>query len=47
MTPPDLVAHAESFGARGCTIEAADQLLPVLRRALDDDTVSVVACPVD
>ncbi|MFH8771114.1 hypothetical protein [Streptomyces sp. NPDC017958] len=39
--------NAESFGARGYTIEAADQLLPVLRRALDDDTVSVIACPVD
>ncbi len=44
---PDLVAYAESFGARGYSIEAADQLLPVLRRALDDDSVSVIACPVD
>ncbi|MGW7422258.1 thiamine pyrophosphate-dependent enzyme [Streptomyces sp. NPDC054813] len=43
----DLVAYAGSFGARGYAIEAADQLLPVLRRALDDDTVSVIACPVD
>jgi acetolactate synthase-1/2/3 large subunit len=44
---PDFVAYAESFGARGYRIEAADQLLPTLRRALDDDTVSVIACPVD
>ncbi|MFF2142930.1 hypothetical protein [Kitasatospora sp. NPDC058190] len=35
------------FGARGYTIEPAGQLLPALRRALDDDTVSVIACPVD
>ncbi len=44
---PDFVAYAESFGARGYRIEAADELLPTLRRALDDDTVSVIACPVD
>jgi acetolactate synthase-1/2/3 large subunit len=44
---PDFVAYAESFGARGYRIEAADQLLPVLQRALADDTVSVIACPVD
>ncbi|MEU0526006.1 thiamine pyrophosphate-dependent enzyme [Streptomyces niveus] len=47
FTNPDLAAYAESFGARSYVIEAADQLLPVLRRALDDDTVSVIACPVD
>jgi acetolactate synthase-1/2/3 large subunit len=44
---PDFVAYAESFGAKGYRIEAADQLLPTLRRALQDDTVSVIACPVD
>jgi acetolactate synthase-1/2/3 large subunit len=47
FTNPDLVAYAESFGARGYAIESAGQLLPVLRRALDDDAVSVIACPVD
>ncbi|MGW7405935.1 CBM96 family carbohydrate-binding protein [Streptomyces sp. NPDC054833] len=47
FTNPNLVAHAESFDARGYRIETADQLLPVLRRALDDDTVYVIACPVD
>ncbi|MFD7001071.1 acetolactate synthase large subunit [Streptomyces mirabilis] len=47
FTNPNLVAYAESFGARGYAIESADQLLPTLRRALDDDTVSVIACPVD
>jgi acetolactate synthase-1/2/3 large subunit len=44
---PDFVAYAESFGARGYRIQAADELLPTLRRALGDDTVSIIACPVD
>jgi acetolactate synthase-1/2/3 large subunit len=44
---PDFVAYAESFGAKGYRISSAGDLLPILRRALDDDTVSVIACPVD
>jgi acetolactate synthase-1/2/3 large subunit len=44
---PDFVAYAESFGAKGYRISAADELLPTLRRALSEDTVSVIACPVD
>ena len=44
---PDLVKYAESFGARGYQITAADQLLPTLREALDFDGVSIIACPVD
>jgi acetolactate synthase-1/2/3 large subunit len=44
---PDFVAYAESFGARGYAISSADDLLPTLRRALADDTVSIIACPVD
>ncbi len=44
---PDFVAYAESFGARGYRITDADELLPTLRRALADDTVSVIDCPVD
>jgi acetolactate synthase-1/2/3 large subunit len=44
---PDFVAYAESFGARGHHISAADELLPTLREALAQDTVSVIACPVD
>jgi acetolactate synthase-1/2/3 large subunit len=44
---PDFVAYAESFGARGYRISAAEELLPTLQRALADDTVSVIACPVD
>ncbi|GAB2456020.1 acetolactate synthase large subunit [Jatrophihabitans fulvus] len=44
---PDFVAYAESFGAKGYRIGAAGELLPTLRQALADDTVSVIACPVD
>jgi len=44
---PDFARYAESFGARGYSIRAAGELLPTLRKALDDDAVSVIACPVD
>ena len=44
---PDFVRFAESFGARGYRIQSAGELLPTLRKALEDDTVSVIACPVD
>lgn len=44
---PDFVQLAESFGARGYQIGSAGELLPTLRKALDDDVVSVIACPVD
>jgi acetolactate synthase-1/2/3 large subunit len=44
---PDFVAYAESFGAAGYRVSSADELLPCLRAALADDTVSVIACPVD
>jgi acetolactate synthase-1/2/3 large subunit len=44
---PDFVAYAESFGATGYRIAAADELLPTLRTALAAGTVSVIACPVD
>jgi acetolactate synthase-1/2/3 large subunit len=44
---PDLVAYAESFGARGYSVGSAEALLPTLREALDSETVSVIACPVD
>jgi acetolactate synthase I/II/III large subunit len=47
FTNPDFVAYAESFGARGYRITAADDLLPTLAEALAADTVSVITCPVD
>jgi acetolactate synthase-1/2/3 large subunit len=44
---PEVVAYAVSFGAKGYRITAADQLLPTLKAALDDEGVSLIACPVD
>src|SRR5256714_899513 len=47
FTNPDFVRFAESFGAKGYRIQSAEELLPTLKRALADDVVSVIACPVD
>jgi acetolactate synthase-1/2/3 large subunit len=44
---PDFVKYAESFGARGYRVERADDLVPTLKRALDDRVVAIVDCPVD
>lgn len=44
---PDVVTYAESFGAKGYRVNSADELLPTLRTALDDDGVSLISCPVD
>jgi acetolactate synthase-1/2/3 large subunit len=44
---PDIVKYAESFGAKGYRINSAEELLPTLRTALDDDGVSLISCPVD
>jgi acetolactate synthase I/II/III large subunit len=47
FTNPDFVRYAESFGAKGYSIQSTEDLLPTLKQALADDTVSIVACPVD
>ena len=47
FTNPDFVKYAESFGARGYRIEKAEDLLPTLKTALADNTVSIIDCPVD
>ena len=44
---PDFVQYAESFGAVGYRVEAAAELAPTIRRAIEDDTVVVIDCPVD
>jgi acetolactate synthase I/II/III large subunit len=44
---PDFVKYAESFGAKGYRVERAADLAPTLRRALADDTVVLIDCPVD
>ncbi len=47
FTNPDFVKYAESFGARGYRIEKGEDLLPTLKKALADKTVSIIDCPVD
>jgi len=44
---PDFVKYAESFGAKGYRVRHASELLPTLKSALKDNTVSVITCPVD
>jgi acetolactate synthase-1/2/3 large subunit len=44
---PDFVKYAESFGAKGYRVESAADLLPTLRKALADNTVVIIDCPVD
>jgi acetolactate synthase-1/2/3 large subunit len=44
---PDFVKLAESFGAKGYRIEKGEDLLPTLQKALNDNAVSVIDCPVD
>ena len=47
FTNPDFVKYAESFGAKGYKVESADQLIPTIKQAIEDDTVVVIDCPVD
>jgi acetolactate synthase-1/2/3 large subunit len=44
---PDFVKYAESFGAIGYRVTSADDLVPTLKRALAQDTVVIIDCPVD
>lgn len=44
---PDFVKYAESFGAKGYRVEKAGDLLPILKTAIADNTVSIIDCPVD
>ena len=44
---PDFVKFAESFGAKGYTVQAADELVPTLKQAIADNTVVIIDCPVD
>ncbi len=47
FTNPDFVKYAESFGAKGYRVSSADELVPTLEKAIADDTVVIVDCPVD
>jgi len=44
---PDFVKYAESFGAKGYRVERGEDLVPTLKRAIADDTVVIIDCPVD
>ncbi len=44
---PDFVKYAESFGAKGYRIENAEDLIPTIKKAKDDNTVVIIDCPVD
>src|SRR3989304_5659397 len=44
---PDFVKFAESFGAKGYRVQAADELVPIIKQAIADNTVVVIDCPVD
>jgi acetolactate synthase-1/2/3 large subunit len=44
---PDVVTYAQSFGAKGYRINSAEELLPTLKAALDEEGVSLICCPVD
>jgi acetolactate synthase-1/2/3 large subunit len=44
---PDFVKLAESMGLKGYRVEAATDLVPVLKEALAQDVPAVIDCPVD
>ncbi len=47
FTNPDFVQYAESFGATGYRVRAADELAGILKIARRQPTVSIIDCPVD
>jgi len=44
---PDFVKYAQSFGAKGYRVDRTTDLVPTLRQALAENTVTIVDCPVD
>lgn len=44
---PDFMKLAESFGAKGYRITSAEEFLPTLKQALDEDGINIIDCPVD
>ncbi len=47
FTNPDFVKYAESFGAKGYRVEKTAELVPILRQALREPTLTIIDCPVD
>ena len=44
---PDFVKFAESFGAKGYRVNSAKELVPTIKKAIADNTVVIIDCPVD
>lgn len=44
---PDFVMYAKSMGAKGYRVESSDDLIPTLEKAIADNTVVIIDCPVD
>lgn len=44
---PDFVKYAESYGAVGHRVKSADELLPLMEKCLENDSVDLIDVPVD
>jgi acetolactate synthase-1/2/3 large subunit len=44
---PDFVKYAEAYGAKGTRVQRTEDLLPILRQALNEGGVQLVVVPVD
>ena len=47
FTNPDFIKYAESFGAKGYRVESANDLIPTINQAIEDDTVVIIDVAVD
>ena len=47
FTNPDFVRYAEAMHCKGYRISAADELLPTLEEAFEQEVPAVIECPVD
>ncbi len=47
FTNPDFVKLAEAMGLKGYRIESAEDFIPTLKTALEDDVPAVIDCPID
>ncbi|MGK7925908.1 MAG: acetolactate synthase large subunit [Spirulina sp.] len=47
FTNPDFVRLAESMGLKGYRVQSAEDLIPTLKTALEQDVPAVIDCPVD
>jgi len=47
FTNPDFVKFAESMGLKGYRVTSAEDLIPTLKIALEQDVPAVIDCPVD